>query len=241
MTLNTKKLKAVIFDYGNTLIEFTKPQILACDTALANTLTKHFGEPDFEKLHAIRNRDRMAPYQPPQYKENNMAEISANLVRDLYGVEPTQEQLADILKTRFEVFVRVVRAEPHVFEVLKKLGKKYRLGFLSNYPDGEAIRASLARTGIEKYLDAAVISGDLGMVKPHPVPYLTILDALKVKPHQAVFIGDNWLGDIQGAKQAGLQAILIQQWKTPEVFDREAHHEEPDAVINHLEELINLL
>jgi len=242
MTLDTKSLKAVIFDYGNTLIEFARPQIVACDTALANTLAKHFGPADLEKLQAIRNRDRVAPYTPPEYKENNMVEISTNLVRELYGVEPSQEQLADVLRTRFEAFVRVVKAEPHAFEVLKYLRKKkYKLGLLSNYPDADAIRETLKRTGIDEYLDAAVISGDLGVVKPHPLPYQVVLEELKVKAHQAVLVGDNWLGDIQGAKQARLQAIFITQWETPEKFPKEDHHVEPDAVIGHLEELVDLL
>ena len=102
MPFNKKSIKAVIFDYGNTLIEFSKTQIMYCDAALANTLDRHFGKPDFAKFSEIRNRNRLAPYSgnPPEYKENNMVEISTNLVRELYGVEPSPEQLADILHTR---------------------------------------------------------------------------------------------------------------------------------------------
>lgn len=241
MPFNPKPVRAVVFDYGSTLIEFSKPQITACDAALAGALSRHFGKPDLDRLHAIRNRDRMAPYQTPEYRENDLVEITANLIRDLYGVEPAGEQIADILKTRHDIFVRVVQAEDCVFDVLEYLGRKYKLGLLSNYPDGNAIRASLAQTRLDQYFDAVVVSGDLGVVKPHPVPYITVLRQLRVKASQAVFVGDNWLGDIQGAKGAGLQAILTMQWQTPEVFEHEDHHVEPDAVIGHLTELKNLL
>lgn len=236
-----KNVKAVVFDYGNTLVEFSKPQVTACDTALADILARLYGKPDLARLIAIRDRDRLAPYQAPDYRENNLVEITTNLVRELYGIEPSGEEIARILRARFDIFVRVVRAEPYVFEVLQYLSRRYRLGILSNYPDGDAIRTSLNVVGLARYFDAVVVSGDLGVVKPHPVPFLTILRALKIKPHQAVLVGDNWLGDIQGAKNAGMYAILSDQWQTPERFAPQDHHAQPDAVIHHLTELKTLL
>ena len=243
MSFNKKPIKAVIFDYGNTLIEFSKTQIMYCDMALASALDRHFGKPDLEKFREIRHRNRLAPYagNPPEYKENNMVEISTSLVRELYGVEPSPEQLADILHTRFGIFVKVVQAPDYAFDLLKKLGREYRLGLLSNYPDGNAIRQSLAATGLDKFFRAVVVSGDLGLVKPHPVPFLTILDQLGVKAGRAVVVGDNWLADVQGGKQAGLQAILTTQWESPENLPRRPGDIEPDATISHLTQLEDLL
>jgi FMN phosphatase YigB (HAD superfamily) len=243
MAFNKKSIKAVIFDYGNTLIEFSKTQIMYCDMALASALDRHFGKPDLAKFRDIRNRNRLAPYSgnPPEYKENNMVEISTSLVRELYGVEPSPEQLADILHMRFGIFVKVVQAPEYVFDLLKKLGRKYRLGILSNYPDGNAIRQSLAGIGLDKFFRAVVVSGDLGLVKPHPVAFLTVLDQLGVKAGQAVIVGDNWLADVQGGKQAGLQAILTTQWESAENLPRKPGDIEPDATISHLAELEGLL
>ncbi len=243
MPFDKKNLKAVILDYGNTLVEFGKMQIMICDSALAGVLEKHFGKPDLNKLHEIRNRDRLAPYDgnPPDYRENNLVEISVNLVRALYGMEPTPEALADILRTRFEAFVRVVQAPAYAPDLLKKLRRRYKLGLLSNYPDGEAIRQSLARTGLAGFFDAVVVSGDLGLVKPHPVPFITILDALSVTAAQAVVVGDNWLADVQGAKRAGLRAIQSLQWKSPEAMPHRPGDAEPDATVSHLSELSALL
>ena len=86
-----------------------------------------------------------------------------------------------------------------------------------------------------------MVSGDLGLVKPHPVPFLTILDQLGVKASRAVIVGDNWLADVQGGKQAGLQAILTTQWESPENLPRRTGDIEPDATISHLTELEGLL
>jgi FMN phosphatase YigB (HAD superfamily) len=243
MPLVKKGIKAIVFDYGNTLIEFGRMQIALCDTALATALEKHFGRLDRDKFNAMRLKNRLAPYagDPPQYRENNLVDISTNLVRDLYGLEPSPEQLADILRVRFDIFVRVVRAPDYVFDLLDKLGRKYRLGLLSNYPDGNAIRQTLVNTGLLKYFHAVVVSGDLGLVKPHPVPFLTVLDQLGASPARAVSVGDNWLADVQGAKRSGLQAVWMTQWENPEQFSRRPGDFEPDAVITHLSDLESLL
>jgi len=243
MSLDKKHIRAVIFDYGNTLVEFSRTQVVVCDTALADALEKHFGPPDRKRLFEIRDRDRLAPYSgtPPRYQENDLVEITTTMIQDLYGLDPTPEQLAEILRVRFEVFVRIVRAEPEVFDVLDRLSERYKLGLLSNYPDGDAIRESLEKTGLAPYFGAVVVSADIHLVKPHPVPFLTILEQLHVKPHQAVLVGDNWLADVQGAKRAGLQTVLVTRWITPESLPRRPGDSEPDAVIENLDQLTDLL
>src|SRR5262249_43328437 len=99
------------------------------------------------------------------------------------------------------------------------------------------IRASLDRTGIARRMDAVVVSGEVGHVKPHPLLFRTVLGQLGVEPREALFVGDNWLGDVQGAKRAGMWAAHTLQFDTLEVFDRETGHEEADLVLRHLSEL----
>lgn len=243
MPLDKTSIKAVLFDYGNTLIEFGRSQIAVCDAALAAALARHFGRHDAAALRATRDQNRLAPYSgtPPLYRENDLVEITRELVRRLYGREPSPEQLADILRTRFEVFVRVVRAPEYAPGLLGRLGRRYRLGLLSNYPDGEAIRRSLEATGLAGFFQAVVVSGDLGLVKPHPVPFLTLLERLGVKASEAVLVGDNWLADVQGGKRAGLQVVWSRQWDPPEDLPRRAGDVEPDATIGHLAEIEALL
>ncbi len=243
MPIDRKNIKAVIFDYGNTLIEFSPTQVMYCDMALSNALHRLFGPHDQERFRAIRARNRLDPYSgnPPEFKENNLVEITTDLVRDLYGVEPAPEQLAELLRVRFDIFVRIVRAPDYVIPLLEKLGRKYRLGLLSNYPDGAAIRQSLAANQLDRHLQAVVVSADLGLVKPHAVPFLTILKQLRVGASEAVLIGDNWLGDIQGAHRAGLKAIFTTQWQSVENLPRQPGDTEPDETITHLSQIEQLL
>lgn len=240
MAFDREAIRAVVFDYGNTLIEFAERQVRACDRALADVLRKLYGSVDVKRLHSIRDSDRRAPYAG-DYRENDLTTISAKLVRELYNEEPSSEQLDAILRARYDVFVDVVSAPEYLAGVLETLGGRYRLGLLSNYPDGAAIRATLAKLGLERCFRAVVVSGDVGRVKPHALPFRTVLDRLGVAPDEALYVGDNWLGDVQGAKRAGMRAVFIVQWDTPEKFDRRPGDIEPDLTIRHLAELLSVL
>ncbi len=243
MAIDREALKAVIFDYGNTLIEFSRPQVEEMDLCLVNVLEKHFGPVDVDKLHAIRDRDRLAPYQgdPPEYRENNLADISASMIRELYVCEPSRTALNDVLRTRFEAFMTCVRAPDYVDDVLAMLQKRYRLALISNYPDGFALRESLKRTGIGSYMESVVVSADVGFVKPHELPFQVALREIDLQPADAVYIGDNWLADIQGAKGMGMQAIYTRQWINPEGFKPRLSDHQPDEIIDHLQELLEIL
>lgn len=63
MGLDTTRIQAVLFDYGNTLIRFSRPEVEACDGALASGLEALFGPVDRALLKEIRDADRLAPYQ----------------------------------------------------------------------------------------------------------------------------------------------------------------------------------
>ena len=236
MALCKNKLCAVIFDYGSTLIEFGAPQIDACDQALAEALERLFGSVDFEGLRRVRNQDRVAPYLNG-YHENDMSEISANLVRELYGREPSAAELQAVLDVRHTSFVDAIEAPEYLAGFLREISQRYKLGLLSNYPDTQALRASVARLGLAEYFDAVVVSGDVGRVKPHVLPFQRMLERLGVEPDEALYVGDNWLGDIQGAKRVGMQAVWTLQYESPEKFERQPGDVDPDLTIRHITEL----
>lgn len=243
MKLNERDIRAIVFDYGNTLVEFGKRQIGACDAAIADVLERLFGPLDRDVLRAIRDRDRMAPYtgNPPEYRENNLYTITPNLVRSLYGVEASAEEVEEVIRIRLDTFVAATEVDDAVLSLLARLHERRRLGVLSNYPDGNAIRSSLHKTGIAAHLDTMVVSGDTGFAKPHPLMFETILRELALAPEQVLFVGDNWLADIQGAKRAGMPVVHTVQWMPYEIFNRHPGDFEPDAVIERLEALETLL
>lgn len=71
--------------------------------------------------------------------------------------------------------------------------------------------------------------------KPAPPFYETALESLGCKPDETVMIGDDIVGDVQGAQRAGLRALLVRTGKfRPADLDRGIH---PDAVLGSIAEL----
>jgi len=240
MTFDPTGLRAVIFDYGSTLIQFGERQIAACDRALHDALQVIYGEVHPEKVKEVRDRDRRAPYGG-EFLENDMASMTDALVRDLYGVEPSKGELDRLLHVRYASFVEQVEVEDYVPQLLEALAPDYKLGLLSNYPDVPALLDSVRKIGLVEFFDAILVSGEVGRVKPHALPFRTILDRLAVAPHEALYVGDNWLGDIQGSKRLGMRAAHIVQWDTPEIFERQPGDHEPDLTVHHLTDLLAYL
>ncbi len=243
MSLDIHAIRAVAFDYGNTLVPFRREDLAAYGEQLLAAVEGHFGPADRKLFFEHRERTRYRPYagNPPEYRENDLAEITVELVETLYGITPDDAVLKDLLRVRHEAFLAVIRPVDGVAWLLESLGKRYALGFLSNYPDGPAIRESIDRSGIRRYFKSVVVSGDLGYCKPHPMVFARLLEELERKAHEVVYVGDNWLADIQGAKRAGMQAIHMRRWETPETFERQPGDLEPDATIKDLCELEALL
>jgi putative hydrolase of the HAD superfamily len=63
--------------------------------------------------------------------------------------------------------------------------------------------------GLLHYFNPIIVSGDYGYRKPDPRLFQKALDALQVRPEQALFFGNDLFHDISGAQQVGMKAILV--------------------------------
>ena len=233
-------VSTLVFDYGNTLIEFGRKQLNINHEAVAETLESLFGTCDKERLMHIRDRQIVAPYENG-YRENIFSEICGELIRTLYDKAPDEVGIDHLTRARYDAFVSCVSLPDGVQDLLEALDQRYRLALLSNYPCGQSIRDSLDNIGLAPMFETVVVSGDVGYVKPHPRPFEVLLNTMAVSSSECVLIGDNWLADIQGAKQMGMQAIFTTQYESSEHFKPRDGDHEPDARITHIEELRGLL
>lgn len=238
--LEKNDITVVAFDYGNTLIEFTQPQLAAQSVRLRTVLMDLYRDFEQEHLDEIRHAQILAPYAR-DFVENDIHEVSAELVRKLFNEEPPDEHIQQIIHTRRQAFEDTVFLPEDVKPLLEALAARYRLAFISNYPCGISIRNTLSSSGIEHLFESTIISGEVGRIKPHPMIYDAMLDDMGVSAEEVVYIGDNWLADVQGAKRRGLKSIWTRQFVPYENFEEQEGDHQPDAVIEHIEELRDLL
>lgn len=67
----------------------------------------------------------------------------------------------------------------------------------------------LDAAGVGGLLDGVVSSAVVGEAKPGPAPFRAALALAGVEPAEAVHVGDSLRNDIEGARAAGVEAILV--------------------------------
>jgi len=101
-----------------------------------------------------------------------------------------------------------VRLSDGARELLLDLGDIYRLGLLTNgrsdmqWPKIEHLK-------IRSLFDAILVSGDVGIHKPDPRIFQTLLRRLGVMAKETLYVGNSPAADVVGAKGVGMLAALI--------------------------------
>jgi epoxide hydrolase-like predicted phosphatase len=107
-----------------------------------------------------------------------------NLEADFYSGDQLDEEIVALIQNR------------------KAAGQKIAL--LSN--DSPALIAKLDRLGIASLFDPLVVSANIGVMKPDPAAYLTVLEHLGHPAADTVFI-DDMPANIEGARAIGMIGI----------------------------------
>jgi putative hydrolase of the HAD superfamily len=89
---------------------------------------------------------------------------------------------------------------------LRNLG--LRLAAITNAA-GDHQRAKLDALGLKSAFDVVLISGEVGVAKPHQAIFRRACRALGVHPGQAVHVGDRLDIDAVGARDAGLHGVWL--------------------------------
>ena len=115
---------------------------------------------------------------------------------------------------------RVAVPYPFAIPALEELRRDgLKLGLITN--GASAIqRPKLRMLGLEDRFDAVIVSGELGVDKPDRAPFDAMADMLKLKSGELLYVGDNPLNDVEGARRAGYVPVWIRTmgfWTMPEI------------------------
>lgn len=98
-----------------------------------------------------------------------------------------------------------------VFETLPKLREAgYTVGLVTNRSD--PVNKYMAKTKLDTLVDFYFTAGEIGFWKPKPEIFNYALGLAHAKPHEAIYVGDNYFADIVGAKNANIPAVLFDMY-----------------------------
>jgi len=238
--LDGAPVEAVLFDYGLTLITYTRPDaaLHAAYTRIA-ALTGAGRDAD-ELLDAVHDRvdARVAAHEA----SGSLAEIDIVAAHRAAWAELRVEldaaTLDRAMQEEQEAWWQGIRVAADAVPTLRALRKAgLRLGICSNAPYRPAsMRDQLRHVGLLDHVDAAVFSAEVGWRKPSPRIFAAALEALGAEHDTTVHVGDRLREDVDGAHAAGMRAVRLR-----EHHDDVAEDERADAVLDRLRDLPELL
>lgn len=98
-------------------------------------------------------------------------------------------------------FLALIRPEPHIREVLAQLRPGHRTAIATNR--GKSLPLVLKTLGLAEFFDLTVTCYDVSRPKPHPECLQIILRHFRVRPDEALYIGDSEV-DRRVAQAAGV-------------------------------------
>ena len=185
-------IKNVVFDIGNVFVQWSPPEVIRRCFDLA---------PD-----SAENRERTMLLRSPLWLRLNRGELTQAEAELAYQAEHglTREQAATLLFHAMD-HQELVDGTEAIARRLHAAG--YRLFALTDNVR-EIVAHLKLRYEFWELFDGAVVSAEVGMLKPHEGIFRHLVDTFGLEPVETVFF-DDVQSNVDGAMRVGLQARLF--------------------------------
>jgi HAD superfamily hydrolase (TIGR01509 family) len=173
--------------------------------------------------------------------EYSAAHIGRVVLRALAGDGAVSDAaLADAIDGLYRRYVSDVTLKPGAASMLADLaGFGCRLAIISNAAHAAFLGWALRARGVLDRFQHIIVSADVGIRKPRPEIFDVALRAIGVSGAEAVYVGNDYVKDVLGAKLAGIRAVWMPD---AHADDHRAYTTvQPDAVIADLSALPSLI
>ncbi len=210
--VDNRHVKAVLFDLDDTLFDhkFSRLQGLA---ALQEKFPQLKATPieELEKEHdVLLNADYGRVLDRKVTIVDGVTQRIAKLCA-MYGVNLELEQARATASVYEGAYLKNRQAVPGSRELLTVLKKDVVLGVVTNGlldPQVEKLRVCK----VAEQLDFIVISEAVGHRKPSKEIFQVALKRAKVRPSEAVYVGDSWVSDVLPAVSVGMKAVWLNRY-----------------------------
>ena len=166
------KIKAILFDLDNTLIDFIKMKMMACEAAIAA-----MRDAGLEIHHDKAWKILMSLFKQYGLEYQKIFNV---FLKKVMGKVDYKILSAGIVAYR-KVKESFVEPYPHVIPTLIELIKRgYKLGIITDAPRLQAW-TRLCGMKLQYFFDIVITADDVKAKKPHEMPFKVALKKLKLK------------------------------------------------------------
>lgn len=112
-------------------------------------------------------------------------------------------QFFRILSTKY------IKLYDGVIDILELLKKKEKKIYLLSNAQQIFTEYEMRHLGIYDYFDGIVFSSDESCKKPSSKFYGILFERYNLKKHESVMVGNDWIADIEGAKNFGIDNVYL--------------------------------
>ncbi|GEQ38492.1 MAG: HAD family hydrolase [Tetragenococcus koreensis] len=200
-----------VFDIDDTLYD----QLHAFERAINNQKINNNKDLDISKLYYLMKKYGDETFSSTGFDQQRLEKMQIfRIQRALqdYNIEITDKQALNF-QTVFENYQNDIELFPKMEKLLNLLiAKGNTLGIITN---GTLKRQSkkIKMLNLEKWIpwNNILISEEVGVSKPEKLIFKKFEERLSISPmkQNIIYIGDNYLNDISGAKSAGWQTVWV--------------------------------
>jgi len=214
--LPAKKIKAVLFDFGETLLTFGKVKTMRLfrqGARLSYDFLKQQGQPVgnftfyfWRNLMRIRVRYWLSNLTGRDFDTL----LLLKKVGTKSGIKLTPQQWQHLAWLWYEPLGRMAQAESNIVETLTALKKSgLKLGIVSNtFVNRCCLEKNLEQFGILDFFDVRVYSYEVNFRKPDTRIFRTAAERIDEALENILFVGDRIYEDVEAAAKIGMYAVL---------------------------------
>jgi 2-haloalkanoic acid dehalogenase type II len=196
------KVRAICFDLDNTLWDVW-PVIVRAEQAMYDFLAQRYPRVVAKMTLAMMRSAREQTAAAYPQMRHDFTFLRKQTLRDHAREFGYAEAMAE---EAFDAFIRArneVELYDDVLPALEQLRGRYRLFTASNG------NADLGKIGLAHFFERTVAARQVGALKPDPAIFHKVIEGTDLQAHEVVYVGDDPLLDVEGARGAGMQAIWI--------------------------------
>ncbi|HMI92178.1 MAG TPA: HAD family hydrolase [Polyangiales bacterium] len=204
-------LTHVLFDFFGTLVAYSESrsaQRLDRSYGLLVAAGARLSYDEFTRAWdaAFDEHDRRALRS---YDEFSMDELIAAFLPAVLPRAPDDALSTSFRDAFLDEWSQGVHYIPQVAELLEQLAQRFTLVLVTNTHHAELVHGHLRKMGVDRHFHSVITSVEHGRRKPSPCIFHRALEQAGGRVEAAVYVGDSYTADYQGALQAGLRPLLI--------------------------------